>query len=178
MKKVLKYILLFIVAVIAIVLIAGIFISRDFHFETSIVINAPKEKVWQNVGTLAGMDKWNPWNERDPNMQKSTTGQDGTVGAVMSWKGNKDVGSGSQTIKQIDAPNRIETDLHFIEPFDSRAVAYVNLTDEQGGTKVVWGFDSRFPYPFNVLSKFMNMKEGLGKDFNGGLIKLKKISEE
>ena len=100
MKKVLKYILLFIVAIIAIVLIAGIFISRDFHFERSIVINAPKEKVWQNVGTLAGMDKWSPWNVRDPHMQKSITGQDGTVGATSTWKGNKDVGSGSQTIKK------------------------------------------------------------------------------
>src|SRR5690349_2087361 len=117
MKKVLKIVGLIVLAIIAFILIAGLFVKKDFHLEKNITINAPQEKVWNNINTLGAMQKWSPWLEADPNVQTSIEGQDGEVNAIYKWKGNKEVGSGTQTITKIEKPNRIDTHLHFIEPF-------------------------------------------------------------
>jgi len=177
MKKFLKILGLIVLAIVLFILIAGLFVAKDYHFERDITINAPKEKVWSNVSTLHAMQKWNPFLEADPNVQTSYEGQDGTVGAVYKWKGNKDVGSGTQTLSKIDAPSEIDSHLHFIEPFEGEADAYIKLADAAGGTKVTWSFDTKYSYPMNVMQLFINMDEMMGKSYNSGLSKLKTISE-
>ena len=177
MKKALKIIGSILLLLVAFILIAGIFIAKSYHFETNIAINAPKEKVWQYVGSLHGMEKWNPFIEGDHNIQISFEGQDSTVGAIYRWKGNKEVGSGSQTISKIDPPNRIDTHLHFIEAFEGEADAYRKLSGEGNVTSVAWGFDTRYKYPMNVMLLFINMDKMMGESYNKGLAKLKQLSE-
>jgi uncharacterized protein YndB with AHSA1/START domain len=176
MKKVLKIIGIILLVVILFILIAGVFVSKTVHLEKEITINAPRDTVWNYVSSLQGQLKWSPWPERDPDIQASFDGQEGAVGSVYRWKGNKDVGSGNQTITKIE-PGRVETHLNFIEPFSGQADAFVNLTEAGAGTKVTWGFDSRYPYPMNVMLLFINMDELIGKDYNAGLEKLKRLSE-
>lgn len=177
MKKVLKIVGLIVLAIIAFILIAGLFVKKDFHLEKNITINAPQEKVWNNINTLGAMQKWSPWLEADPNVQTSIEGQDGEVNAIYKWKGNKEVGSGTQTITKIEKPNRIDTHLHFIEPFDGEADAFITLTSEGNATKATWGFDSKYTYPMNCMLLFIDMDEMMGKEFNKGLSKLKALCE-
>jgi hypothetical protein len=178
MKKVLKFIGILILLVVAFFLIAGLFVKKEYHFERSVSINAPKAVVWEQVSTLGNQQHWSPWLEHDPNMQQKIEGVDGTVGAVHSWKGNKEVGSGSQTIKALYPMDKIETSLDFKEPYESHADAYVTLADEANGVKATWGFDSKFPYPMNAMMLFMNMDKAMDTEFNKGLAKLKDISEK
>jgi uncharacterized protein YndB with AHSA1/START domain len=175
MKKFLKILGLIILLIIAVVLISALFISKDYHLEREVTINAPQEKVWSHVNTLKGFQSWNPFGKEDPNVQMTYTGTDGTVGASYTWKGNSKVGEGQQTITKIEGPDRIETKLHFIEPMDGEATSYVQLTKEGAGTKVKWGFDSRYKYPMNFMKLFM---DGMMKDkYDEGLAKLKSLSE-
>lgn len=177
MKKILKILGILILVVVAFVLIAGLFISKNYHFQQDVSINAPQEKVWGYVSDLRQMDKWSPWKEKDPNIQLSYQGQDGSVGSTYSWKGNKQVGSGSQTITKLDAPKRVDTHLHFIEPFEGQADAFIALDGANNSTKVTWGFDTRYPYPMNVMQLFVNMDKEMGAEFNSGLTKLKALCE-
>lgn len=177
MKKILKYLGLLILAAILFVLIAGLFIAKDYHFERSISINAPKEKVWEQVSNFTNRNKWSPWIAHDPNMQHSIEGTDGTVGAVHKWKGNKEVGSGSETITAIEAPDKITCLLRFYEPYESEANAFITLTGDGNATRATWGFDSRFPYPMNAMQLFIDMDKMMDKDFSHGLNKLKQICE-
>ena len=177
MKKALKIIGSIVLLLVAFVLIAGLFVAKDYHFETSVAINAPKEKVWQYAGSLHGMEKWSPFIESDPDIQVSFEGQDSAVGAIYTWKGNKEVGSGSQTISKIDPLNRMDTHLHFIEPFEGEADAYLKLSGEGNATNVAWGFNTRYKYPMNVMLFFINMDKMMGESFNKGLAKLKQLSE-
>ncbi|MEJ0104559.1 MAG: SRPBCC family protein [Bacteroidota bacterium] len=96
MKRVLKIIGVILLVIILFVLIAGIFVPKTFHLEKEITINAPRDTVWSYVSSLQGQVKWSPWPEKDPNIQASFEGQEGAVGSVYRWKGNKDVGSGNQ----------------------------------------------------------------------------------
>ena len=175
MKKVLKIIGILILLVIAFVLIAGIFIKKDYHLERSITINAPKEKVWGHVNSLQQFSKWNPFLEKDPNAKTSFEGTPGAIGSVYSWDGNSDVGKGSQTLVSLDSASSVKSHLHFIKPFEGEADAFLSLTDAGTGTKVTWGFDSKYKYPMNVMTLFMDgMME---KVFDKGLAKLKAQAE-
>ena len=167
-----------ILIILVVLLIIPLFLSKDLNYEKSIMIDASIDKVWKNVASLTAMDKWSPWNERDPNMARDLTGVDGSVGAKQSWVSKeKNVGEGSQTIVSVDEPTQISTKLEFIKPFKSQANAYVKLKEEGSATQATWGFESQMPYPMNIMKLFMNFEKNMDKDFGAGLNKLKKISE-
>lgn len=177
--KALKYIGITLGAILVLILITALFVSKDVHYYKSITINAPIDSVWLNVNSLSAVDKWSPWNDYDPNMKKSMTGTDGTVGAMSSWESDvEEVGRGSQTISKIEAPTLLETDLKFYDPYESEAKGYIKLSPEGNGTKVTWGFQSEIPYPFNIMKLWMNMEEMMDKDWNSGLAKLKALCEK
>lgn len=177
MKKILKGIGILLLLVVLFVVIAGLFISKDYHFERSVVIQAPREAIWNNISMFRNFEKWDPWADKDPSMSRTIDGTDGTVGAVYRWKGNKEVGSGSQTYTLLAPMDRIEILLEFKEPYASKANVFYTLSDTTAGIKVTWGFDSKFPYPFNAFRIFMNMDKMMDADFSRGLANLKAVSE-
>lgn len=176
--KYLKYLLYFIVGLIAIIGGLSLIASTDMSVSRSIVINAPKEVIWNNVSRFDNMTKWTPWGKRDPNMKSTIEGTDGAVGSMQSWSGNKEVGVGSQTITALDPMNKVETKLEFKEPMESQADAFTVLADTAGGVKVTWGFSSTMPRPFNVMGLFMNFDAAIGKDYEEGLANLKALCEQ
>lgn len=178
MKKILKTIGILVLLIIGFVLIAGLFVSKTYHFQKDILINASKEKVWTLVNNFHGHDKWSPWKDGDPNIQVSYEGEDGKEGAVYKWKGNKEVGSGEQTITKIEPLARVNTHIHFIEPFEGEADAFITLDDAgNNNTKVTWGFSNEYSYPMNTMLLFMNMDKIMGEQYTKGLSRLKDLAE-
>lgn len=171
-------VLYIILIIIAVLLIIPLFVSKDMNYQKSITINSSIDKVWENVSTLAALDAWSPWNEKDPNMQRAVTGVDGKPGAKQAWVSeSKEVGEGSQTIISVDKPTLLTTKLEFIKPFKSQADAFVKLSEGDGETTATWGFESTMPYPMNIMKLFMNFEANMDKDFGKGLSKLKSICE-
>jgi hypothetical protein len=178
-KKTVKIVVLVIVLLIAIPLITALFVKKDYALEREIIINRPAEEVFDYIKYLKNQDNYSVWATMDPEMKQEFRGTDGTVGFVSAWEGNKDVGKGEQTIVDIRDGERIDFKLHFIEPWEGYADAYMTTTPlSENQTKVTWGFGSRMPYPFNLMLLFMDMEELVGKDFETGLANLKKILEE
>jgi len=175
--KALKYIAIALGALVVLLLIVALFVPKDFNYEKSITINAPIDTVWVNVNSLSALDKWSPWNDHDPVMKKDMKGKDGNVGAVQSWESSI-VGSGSQTIAAVEKPTLFETELNFYKPYKSHGKAYIKLVSQGTSTKATWGMTGNMPYPMNVMTLFMNMDKNMGKDWNHGLSKLKKLSEK
>jgi len=122
------------------------------------------------------MQKWSPWVELDTNMKNTFEGTDGEVGSKNSWTGNDDVGEGSQTITSV-SELKVEANLHFIRPFESKAKVDYVLAAEGENTKVTWGFTSHASYPFNGIFMIMMNLGGMNKDFDKGLGKLKALCE-
>jgi len=174
--RILKYLGIVLGTIIGLILIVAIFVPTEFKYEKSIVINAPIDSIWVNVSSLSALDQWSPWNDHDPNMKKKLTGLDGAVGATQSWESDI-VGSGSQTIVTVNKPNLFETDIKFYKPQKSHGKTYVHLTAQRSGIKTTWGMTGSMPYPLNILIVFMNMEKTMGKDWDNGLSKLKKMSE-
>lgn len=177
--KTLKRIFLGILALIALILIVAIFVDGSVKYEKSTEINAPVDSVWNNINSLAALDKWSPWIAKDPNMKRTNSGTDGTEGANFCWESDKkDVGKGCQTITKLTPKKRIDTDLKFDNGYKSEAKAYVDLTAiATERTKATWGFTSEVPYPWRVMNLFMNMDKMLDPDYTLGLKNLKELSE-
>ncbi|MBZ4188577.1 SRPBCC family protein [Niabella beijingensis] len=176
--RILKKILLVIVVLILLVLLVAAFVDGKIKFERSVDINAPVDTVWTHVSSLAAMNTWSPWFDKDPAMKKTSEGTDGTPGARFCWESQKkEVGRGCQTIRSLNAPASIETDLKFYTPYESEAQAYVKLEPAGSGTRATWGFNSEMPYPLRIIKLFTNMEKMMEPDFTKGLQRLKEQAE-
>ncbi len=177
--KVLKWVLFTIGGIIVIVLVASIFIKKEYAVEREIFINRPQAVVFNYVKYLKNQDNYTVWGSLDPQMKREYRGTDGTVGFVAAWDSkNSHVGKGEQEITDIQTGERIDYNLRFMEPFESKAHTYFALAAaSENVTKVVWGFDGKMSYPTNFMRLFMNMDKMLGPDFEKGLQKLKEILE-
>lgn len=176
MKTLLKIIGIIILLIVAYAIIAMLAFSKDYHFEKSIVINAPKEKVWQHAGSLKGFNTWNPFAKADKNVVITYSGTSGQVGESYHWKGNDQVGEGEQTVVESIPNEKLTSQLHFIKPWEGEAKGSFILTPEGNGTKVTWAMDNELT-PMMKLMKPM-MDNQMGKMFGQGLEDLKKLSEQ
>lgn len=173
--KVLKKVLLVLAIVIAIPLIAALFVKKEFNTERSVIINKPQQEVFNYVKYLKNQENYSVWFKIDPDMKRSYQGEDGTVGFLYSWDSkNRDLGKGEQEITHITGNERIDSKLRFTSPMESEMDAYM-IVEAQGidETKVRWGVSGRMPYPLNLMSLFYDM----GQDLDKGLQNLKTVLE-
>lgn len=172
--KILKGILIFIVALVAIVLIGAAFAPKEFGGKSEIVINKPQQEVYDYLKFLKNQEKYGTWHQMDPEMKTSYEGTDGTVGFAYKWNSEKwMVGNGKQVITELDGSS-MKSDLFFEgspEPAKS-----VMSTEAQGADKtlVKWTVNGKSPYPWNFMNLFFNMD----KDFEEGLQNLKNQLEK
>jgi Polyketide cyclase / dehydrase and lipid transport len=177
--KIIKKIILVLLAIIAITLIAGFFMPKEYTVKREITINQPKDSVFKFVKFLKNQDKYSVWNKMDPNMKKTSSGVDGTVGYIAGWESqNENLGVGEQEIKNITEGERIDFELRFKVPFEATNKAYMTTkTVSTKETKVTWGFEGAMPYPMNIMMPFMKMEKMLGDDLQKGLDDLKVVLE-
>lgn len=180
LKKIL--IALGLIIVLGIVAIAAVVMMTptDFKVEREVTINKPKSEVFAYARQIKKQNEWGPWYKKEPTMKQEFRGTDGEVGFVSYWKGEtQDTGEGEQEIKKIVDGERIETELRFKQPFESKADAYL-ITEAVGEnqTKVKWGFTSSMPRPMNLLLVIMDMDKEIGKDYQEGLNTLKTVLEK
>ncbi len=170
--KIVKGILLGILAIIVIALIVAAILPKTFTSEREIVINKPRSEVFEYIKYIKNQDNFGVWQLSEPDLKKTFEGTDGTVGFKYSWDGKK-LGKGSQTITNIVEGEKIESKLDF--GFGDPATAHFITTDAgPGQTKVTWGISGKSPYPFNIMSLFYDM----GDDFEKGLQNLKNVLEK
>jgi hypothetical protein len=178
MKKFFAFLSIVVLLGVVFILVAGLFIPKDYHFERNIIINAPREEVWKNVSLFSNFERWDPWKVHDLQMKRTIESTDGMPGATYSWVGNSDVGSGSQTFTKLVPYEYVGIDLILKRRFEIKAKVFYRLEPVGQRVKVTWGFDSKFPYPMNgVMRLFMNMDDDMDADFEAGLANLKKLCE-
>ena len=178
--KILKKILLFIGIFIGLTMVAAIFVKREYSVEREIIINKPKQQVFEYVKLLKNQDNYSKWAMMDPKMKKEYTGTDGTVGFISAWDSeNDELGRGEQEISKITEDERIDFQLRFFEPVKSTSPAYMTTNSiSSTQTKVKWGMSGTMAYPTNVVLMFLDISEILGRDLTSGLTTLKGVLEK
>ncbi len=170
--KILKGVLIGILALVVIILIVAAILPKTFSSERQIVINKPRSEVFEYIKYVKNQDNYGVWQLSEPDLKKTYEGTDGTVGFKYSWDGKK-LGKGSQTISNIVEGERMETKLDF--GFGDPATSHLITKDAGAGqTTVIWGLSGKSPYPLNIMSLFFDV----GDDFEKGLANLKAVLEK
>ena len=174
--KILKVLLYILLALILVLVLLGFVGPKSYDVSRTIEINAPVSVAFAYLKSLKKQNEWGPWSEMDTTMQVSYYGEDGTVGFVSRWDGEK-AGKGEQRISSISGTT-VETDLTFNTPWgDSKSVGYLHAANVASGTEVTWGFRGENNFIGRIFGVFMNMEKGVGPMFEKGLQNLKQMIE-
>lgn len=160
------------------IIVLALAAPKKYYLERSIIINKPLTEVFIYIKHIKNQDHWSPWKRKDPNMDQEFFGEDGTIGFIAKWNGNKEVGEGEQEIKNIVENSRIDSELRFLKPWKSVSDAFIIVKEvSNDSTEVTWGFSGKNKVPMNIMMLFFNMEKTVGKDFNEGLESLKDVLE-
>jgi effector-binding domain-containing protein len=177
--KFLKILGIILLILIVVFVVLALIAPKKYTVERSMVIDAPRQLVFNHVRYWRNWQAWSPWAELDPAMKVTVEGKDGEVGSVYHWQGDPKLsGKGEMTNTALKDNSEITYHLHFIEPWESESDGYVRATDTEGGTQVTWAMYGESPIPWNVLMLFSSMDKMVGKEFEKGLGKLKALSEK
>ena len=136
--KFLKWLLIIIVLIIAIVTIYGATQPPQMTVKESIDINAPASLVFEEIRDFKAWDEWSAWSKMDTVMEQSYEGEIGTVGYKNSWNiDNQIVGIGSQEIVDIREDEYMKTKMLFNGSLDENFASFT-LTETDGVITVVW----------------------------------------
>ncbi len=163
--------------IIALALIAALFMKKEHFVKRDIVINAPSQQVFDYVRLLKNQDNFNKHAMTGPDRKREFKGTDGTVGYVYSWSGNKDAGVGEKEIMNIVEGKKVESEIRFVKPFKATA-SMVMETQAVGSnqTKVSWSNAGTLKYPINIMVPML--EKNVAKDMDISLLNLKGILEK
>lgn len=138
-----------------------------FIVDKSIVIDAPRETILQNIRQLSNWEKWSPWLCLDPNTINKTEND------ITSWD-SKLIGKGQIEYVNTDG-DTLYYDLTFFTPFKSKAKVKFTITEQSGKQLINWHMIGNLPFFMFFFKKFMTIV--VGKDYERGLLRLKYLSE-
>ncbi len=143
-----------------------------YSVERSATVAAPPARVYAAIADFHDWTNWSPWEDLDPDLQRTYSGAERGVGAVYRWKGNRKAGEGRMEITEAAEPDRVVIALDFLKPFKSSNTTSFTLTPADGGTKVTWTMVGPKTFMTRVMGIFKSMDAFVGKDFEKGLARL------
>ncbi len=171
---ILKKVFFFLLALGALVIVAGFFLPKSVYLDRSVEIAAPLCTVQAQVDGFERFNQWSPWAKIDPNTEYSFAGPAYGVGAKMSWKSDhKKVGNGSQEIVESSS-GMVRAKLDFGP--QGVADSFFKLEEIDAGTRIIWGFDTTFD---SFIDRYFGPLIGgmLGPVYEEGLASLKEVAE-
>lgn len=174
--KVLKYLVLGLLALVVLAVGVSFFLPDKAHVERSIVIDRPPSVVYAMLNGFKRFNEWSPWAALDPSAKYEYSGPETGVGAKMAWtSADPNVGNGSQEITAVKDDERVELKLDFGD--QGQAKAYYQLAREGQGTRLTWAFDTDLN---GILERLFGLLfDGMiGGDYEKGLAKLKPLVEQ
>ena len=148
-----------------------------YSVERSITVNAPSHRVHGLVDDFHNWTSWSPWEDLDPDLQRSYSGPDQGAGARYEWSGNRKAGKGSMQITG-SKPEEITIALDFLKPVKSTSVTRFAFEPSGSGTEVRWQMTGEQKGLMGLFGKVVSMEKLIGPDFEKGLARLKAVAEE
>jgi uncharacterized protein YndB with AHSA1/START domain len=171
-------ILLAVAGIIALLLILALFMKKEHYVKREIIINAPRQKVFDFLKLLKNQEQFNKWATRGKeNRKEEFKGTDGTVGFIYSWSGDKSAGQGEKEIMNIVEGKKIETEIRFVKPMKMAASVIFDMESlSENETKMNMINTGTMKYPMNLFIPMAEKK--FPKDMDESLATLKNILEK
>lgn len=147
-----------------------------YRVSRSATIAADPALVHRLVNDLREWPAWSPWEDLDPDLERTYSGPGSGVGAHYAWAGNRRAGQGSMEIT-ASTPERVDVAIAFRRPFRSTSEATFDLLAAGAGTGVTWSMTGEQRGLMAVVGRLVPMDRLVGKDFERGLARLKAAAE-
>ncbi len=149
----------------------------EFEIARSTTIAADPARIHALIDDFHAWTDWSPWEQLDPNLQRTYSGPPSGVGAHYAWEGNRKAGTGSMEITR-STPERIDLVLVFAKPWKAKNDVSFTLTPVgDAGTEVTWRMTGEHKGLMALFARVFNMDKLIGKDFDKGLARLKVLAE-
>lgn len=152
--------------------------SDTYSVQRTTQIDAPASEVYGRIADFHRWPGWSPYEELDPDMERSYTGAESGAGAGYEWSGNMKAGAGRMEIVEAMPHERIVIDLKFSKPFRSEATATFTLVGSGDTTSVTWSMTGPVTTATRVMGVFRSMDKMMGPVFEKGLAQLKAEAED
>jgi effector-binding domain-containing protein len=175
--KTFKRIIILLVAIIVLLIIIGFLLPKSYKVERTIYIKANTQGIYGMVAYLGKWDLWEPWSKQmDSTVTYEFKGTDGQVGATRMWNGKK-LGDGMMTITAMTPGQSVNYDLAFRHG-NIKSQSSMILEPSGDSCKVLWSVSGDLGN--NPMNRYFGlfMNKMMGPDFEKGLARLKKVSEE
>ena len=152
--------------------------SSTYTVERSATIAAEPQQIYDRLADFRQWMTWSPWEELDPNQERTFSGAESGVGAKYAWSGNRKAGRGRMEITSAQPMTELRMSLDFEKPFKSSNVTEFFLIPEAPGrTRVRWRMTGPMTLGTKIMGLFTSMDKMLGPDFERGLARLKDVVE-
>lgn len=151
---------------------------KEYDISRTVVINRPKEEVFNFVRQLKKERQWMPWFLNDFEGILKYKGEDGKLDSLLYWKGHRKFNEGTQKIVKLNQGKIIETRFLIVRPFRIVLLEYKGLKElDDQKTKMVWGVRGNLAFPLSVISLIHPVDKAYGKQLEEGLKNLKTVLE-
>ena len=178
MSEIIVVIAVLLALAIAVVLILAWRKPDTLRVHRSACIRAAPETIFPLIADFHQWRAWSPYEDRDPNLQRSYGGANSGKGAIYEWNGNRQVGSGRMEILDTAVPSKIVIKLDFFKPFEGHNTAEFTMLPQGDGTHVTWVMYGPANFMSKLIQVFLNLDNMIGKDFEAGLANLKTLTEK
>lgn len=169
--------LLAVVIVIIVVLLIGLFLpgGGHGHVERSIIIERPASHVFDVLNSYKRFNEWSPWAKKDPEASYSFSGPTDGQGALMTWSGSQEVGSGRWEILESTPTSTVKM-IHSVSGGRTATVLY-DISSTDLGVKVTWNYNVELGNNPIERIKGRYLDSSIGGDYQYGLMRLKALIE-
>ena len=152
--------------------------GAEFAITRSLVMDTTPERLHELVDDFRQWRGWSPWEDLDPDLERTYSGPESGVGARYAWKGNRRAGAGWMEITSVSA-DRVDVRLVFSMPWQAdNKVSFVFTPAPDGGTEVTWTMAGEHVGGVRgLVMRLMPMDRLVGRDFEKGLTRLKALAE-
>lgn len=151
---------------------------KEYDISRTVVINRPKEEVFNFVRQLKKERLWMPWFLNDFEGILKYKGEDGKLDSLLYWKGHRKFYEGTQKIVKLNQGKIIETRFLIVRPFRIVLLEYKGLKElDEQKTKIVWGVRGNLAFPLSIISLIHPVDKAYGKQLEEGLKNLKTVLE-
>jgi len=150
-----------------------------YSISRSTTMAAAPTDAFAQVNDFHNWEAWSPWAKLDPKSKATFEGAASGKGAVFKWSGNDEVGEGSMTIVDGQAPKQIKIKLAFVRPFESTADTVFDFAPAGAGTTVTWTMSGENNFLSKAFCLVMGgMDKVVGPDFERGLAQMRAVAEK
>jgi len=163
--------LLFLLAIV--LLVVGLTTPKQLEVSKTIEMNAPVDKVFNQVNNLKNWENWSPWYKMEPTMDLTYSNNPVGENSWYKWKGEKTM-EGQLTITKVVPNQRIETAIDFKEM--GKSTGYWDFKSKGNTTEVTWGMKADAegnPFAKAMMRLFFPMQ--MNKSFDDGLTNMKEV---